>query len=415
MKKILALVLAALMVLSMAACATTNDPSNPNNPNTPAGDITIKVWSPSEDQAEGNNWLVAMEEAFLKANPQYTNVKFENTTMGEGDAGSAVIQDVTASADVFMFANDQLGKLVKAGGLTKLVGSYEAQVKADNNQFMINSVTHTDGALYGFPMTNNTWFLYYNKDVFTEEDVKSLDAMIAKNKVYLPFGNGWTAPTLFLACGGTIYGENGLDGKAGVDFGGDKGYAAAKKMVELKNNPNVLCGDLDVSKMINGECHATFSGSWVRGQMEEKFGDKLGVVMLPKVNIGGEEKQMMAMSGSKVVGVNPNSGSVAGKQAIATAFAAFLASEEAQLARYEMRGMIPAHKNLANNEKVKADQVAKAEMDTIANASALQPALPQMDDFWGPMGNFGGKIVAGDITMETVEIAVDDMVEAMNP
>jgi arabinogalactan oligomer/maltooligosaccharide transport system substrate-binding protein len=77
--------------------------------------------------------------------------------------------------------------------------------------------------------------------------------------------------------------------------------------------------------------------------------------------------------------------------------------------------MIPAHKSLANNDKVKADQVAKAEMDTIANASALQPALPQMDDFWGPMGNFGGKIVAGDITMETVEIAVDDMVEAMNP
>jgi arabinogalactan oligomer/maltooligosaccharide transport system substrate-binding protein len=308
MKKILALLLAVMMVLSMAACgAKKNDPSK--NGDT-AAEIVIKVWSPSEDQAEGNNWLVKMEDAFKAKYPKYANVKFENTTMGEGDAGSAVIQDVSASADVFMFANDQLGKLVKAGGLTKLVGDYEAQVKNDNNQFMINSVTHTDGALYGFPMTNNTWFLYYNKDVFTEEDVKSLDAMIAKDKVYLPFGNGWTAPTLFLACGGTIYGENGLDGEAGVDFGGAKGYAAAKKMVELKNNANVLCGDLDVSKMINGECHATFSGSWVRGELEAKFGDKLGVVMLPKVTIDGEEKQMMAMSGSKVVGFNPNSGKV---------------------------------------------------------------------------------------------------------
>jgi arabinogalactan oligomer/maltooligosaccharide transport system substrate-binding protein len=413
MKKILALLLAVMMVLSMAACgAKKNDPSKGGDT---AAEIVIKVWSPSEDQAEGNNWLVKMEDAFKAKYPKYANVKFENTTMGEGDAGSAVIQDVSASADVFMFANDQLGKLVKAGGLTKLVGDYEAQVKNDNNQFMINSVTHTDGALYGFPMTNNTWFLYYNKDVFTEEDVKSLDAMIAKDKVYLPFGNGWTAPTLFLACGGTIYGENGLDGEAGVDFGGAKGYAAAKKMVELKNNANVLCGDLDVSKMINGECHATFSGSWVRGELEAKFGDKLGVVMLPKVTIDGEEKQMMAMSGSKVVGVNPNSGKVEGKQAAATAFAAFLASEEAQLARFEMRGMIPAHKNLANNDKVKADPVAVAEMNTIANASALQPALPQMDDFWGPMGNFGGKIVAGDITIESYEIAVDEMVAAMNP
>ena len=414
MKKILAMLLAVIMVLSMAACGAKGGTTNTPGGNT-AAEIVIKVWSPSEDQAEGNNWLVAMEEAFLKANPQYTNVKFENTTMGEGDAGSAVIADVSASADVFMFANDQLGKLVKAGGLTKLVGSYEAQIKNDNNEFMINSVTHTDGALYGFPMTNNTWFMYYDKTVFTEDDIKSLDTMIAKAKVYLPFGNGWTAPSLFLACGGTIYGANGLDGEAGVDFGGEAGYAAARKMVELKNNANVLMGDLDVSKMINGECSATFSGSWVRGEMEAAFGDKLGVAALPKVTIGGEEKQMMAMSGSKVVGVNPNSGKVEGKQAIATAFAAFLASEEAQLARFEMRGMIPAHKNLANNDKVKADQVAIAEMLTIANASALQPALPQMDDFWGPMGNFGGKIVSGDITMDTVEIAVDEMVAAMNP
>ena len=413
MKKILAMLLAVIMVLSMAACGAKGGTTTPGGDT--AAEIVIKVWSPSEDQAEGNNWLVAMEEAFLKANPQYTNVKFENTTMGEGDAGSAVIADVSASADVFMFANDQLGKLVKAGGLTKLVGSYEAQIKNDNNDFMINSVTHTDGALYGFPMTNNTWFMYYDKTVFTEDDIKSLDTMIAKAKVYLPFGNGWTAPSLFLACGGTIYGANGLDGDAGVQFGGEGGYAAARKMVELKNNPNVLMGDLDVSKMINGECSATFSGSWVRGEMEAAFGDKLGVAALPKVTIGGEEKQMMAMSGSKVVGVNPNSGKVEGKQAIATAFAAFLASEEAQLARFEMRGMIPAHKNLANNDKVKADQVAIAEMLTIANASALQPALPQMDDFWGPMGNFGGKVVSGDITMDTVEIAVDEMVEAMNP
>lgn len=412
MKKILAMLLAVLMVLSMVACG--GESANPAGPGATA-EITIKVWAPSEDQAEGNNWLVKMEEAFKQKYPQYANVKFENTTMGEGDAGSAVIADVTASADVFMFANDQLGKLVKAGGLTKLVGDYEAQVKNDNNTFMVNSVTHTDGALYGFPMTNNTWFMYYDKTVFTEDDIKSLDTMIAKAKVYLPFGNGWTAPSLFLATGGTIYGPNGLDGEAGVDFGGEAGYAAARKMVELKNNSNVLMGDLDVSKMINGECSATFSGSWVRGEMEAAFGDKLGVAALPKVTIGGEEKQMMAMSGSKVCGVNPNSGKVEGKQAAATAFAAFLASEESQLARFEMRGMIPAHKNLANNDKVKADQVAIAEMLTIANASALQPALPQMDDFWGPMGNFGGKIVSGDITMDTVEIAVDDMVAAMNP
>ena len=125
---------------------------------------------------------------------------------------------------------------------------------------------------------------------------------------------------------------------------------------------------------------------------------------------------MTAMSGSKCVGVNPNaiSGGVI-KQYIATLFASYLASEEAQLARYDMRGVIPAHKNLVNNDKIKADAVAVAEMNTIANASKLQSALEEMGNYWGPVENFGGKVCTGDITMETVEIGVDTMMEALNP
>lgn len=413
MKKILALLLAAMMVLSMVACGEEKGPAGTTNTDA---NFTIKVWADQADQAEGNNWLVKMEDEFKKAYPQYANVKFENVTMGEGDAASAVIQDVTASADVFMFANDQIGKLVKAGGLTKLVGDYQKQLLDNNTQFMIDTVTF-EGNYYAFPVTNNTWFLYYDKTVFSEDDIKSLDTMISKAKVHLPFTNAWTAPALFLGCGGTMFGANGQDVAAGIAFGAeDGGYKAAKKMVELANHENVSFGDLDISKMVSGEVSATFSGSWVRGDLEAKFGDNLGVAMLPKFTVDGEEFQMKAMSGSKCVGVNPNSAKVEGKQAAATAFAAFLASEEAQLARFEMRGMIPAHKNLAKNEKVMADKVAKAEIETINGASAIQPLVAEMDtQFWTPMGNFAGKVGTKDITMESYEIAVDEMMEAMNP
>ena len=436
MKKIIALLLAVMMVLSMAACSKTDDkggdngatqagdqPTLPNGVTLPSieddqgASITIKVWTPTEDQAEGNNWLEAMEAAFKAKYPNYSKVNFENTTMGEGDAGDAVIKDVTASADVFMFANDQLGKLVKAGGLTKLTGNIADQIKADNNDFMINTVTYIDDELYGFPVTNNTWFMYYDKTVFSEEDVKNLDTMLTKGKVYLPFGTGWTAGCIFLGCGGTIFGENGLDASAGINFGGANGYMAGKKMVELKNNPNAICGTMDVSKMVNYEANATFSGSWDRGQVEAAYGENLGVAMLPKFTIDGQEYQMTAMSGSKCVGVNPNSGAGGNiqKQAVCTLFASYLASEEAQLARYTMRGVIPAHNNLKNNEEVKKDAVAIAEMETIANASKLQSALEEMTNYWGPVENFGNKVVTGDITLETVEIGVDEMQEALNP
>ena len=173
---------------------------------------------------------------------------------------------------------------------------------------------------------------------------------------------------------------------------------------------------MSISKMLNGEVSATFSGSWERRSLEDAYGHNLGVAMLPKFTIDGKEYQMTAMSGSKCVGVNPNSGADSiEKQAVCTLFAAFLASEEAQLARFEMRGVIPAHKNLRYNKKINSDQVAVAEMDTILYASKLQSALPEMDNYWGPVENFGNKVVTGDITMDTVEIGVDEMYEALNP
>lgn len=408
MKKILALVLAALMVLSMAACAKTDDASKGGS--GAAGDITIKVWADNKDL----NWLEQMEANFKK-DSKYANVKFENVAMGEGDAAKSVMADVTAAADVYMFANDQMGELVKNAALTKLVGDYQKALLDNNTQFMIDTVTF-EGNYYAFPLTNNTNYLYYNKTMFTEDEVKSLDTMIAKAKVHLPWSNGWTAPHLFLAVGGTIYGANGQDAAAGINFGGEAGLKAAKKMVELAYNDNVVMGDLDISKMINGEVFATISGSWVRGELEEKFGDDLGVAMLPKVTIEGDEYQLKAMSGSKCVGVNPNTAKVEGKQAAATAFAAYLASEEAQMARFEDHGIIPAHKNLANNEKVLADKVAKAEIENINGASAIQPLLPEMaTEFWGPMGTFAGKVATKQVDLDTFEIAFDEMIAAMNP
>ena len=37
-----------------------------------------------------------------------------------------------------------------------------------------------DGFLYGVPFTTNTWYMYYDKRVFSEEDAGSLDAMLEK-------------------------------------------------------------------------------------------------------------------------------------------------------------------------------------------------------------------------------------------
>jgi arabinogalactan oligomer/maltooligosaccharide transport system substrate-binding protein len=420
MKKILALLLAVIMVMSFAACGDPKptpgptDPSKNTDPSkggTEITEVTLKVWGPSEDQAEGG-WLLKMEEEFAAAHPEY-KITWENSVCSEADAGSLVTADPAAAGDVYMFANDQLGTLINANAISKLGGDFEAQVKNDNSQTLVNTVTYTDGKIYGFPMTNNCWFMYYNKDVFSEEDVKSLDTMLTKGVVAFPWGNGWYNGTFFFANGGTMFGEQGIDGAAGIQFGKDNGgYEAALKMVQLAANENFKddVDNLGMTGLMTGDVDAYFSGSWHYADLYAALGEKLGAVQLPTVEIGGAQKQMKAFAGSKAVGVNPN----ASNPKAATQFAAFLASEAAQKARYEMRGVIPAAKNLANDESVKSNMVAVAEINTMTNTSVGQPTIPEMGQFWTPAGNFGGLISNGEVNESNYKEQVDQMMGALN-
>ena len=395
------------------APTTVPDATVPAETEPPRQVFTIRVWVPLGDQEEGNDWLAEMQARFEQKHPEY-DIIWENDCMSEGDAANVISADVTGAADVYMFANDQLGHLVNCGGLVRLDGSARLQVLNDNYQLRIDSVTHTDGEIYGFPTTNNTWFTYYNTDVFTAEDVKSLDTMLSKGKVCVPFNIGWNAGCFFLGTGGTVFGSSGRDASAGIDFGGEKGYTAAKKMIQVADHPNCVAGGMDVGRLLDGEVGACFSGSWDREMLELYMGDKLGVARLPSFEADGKTYNMTALSGTKCVGVNPCSDSVAGKQEVCMEFAAFLASQEGQLLRYEMRGVIPAAKTLAGNEMIKADPVAVAELETMAQCAVLQSALPEMSRYWSPMEIFGRGCVDGDISMENYKDMVDQLNEMLN-
>ena len=129
MKKIFALLLALCMVLSLAACgaktdAPTEKPTETKAADAPADteapaevkDITLKVWGPQEDQVDASSWLPTMCEKFNAEHPEW-NITFVYEVCPEGDAGKNVTQDPSAAADVYMFANDQLGTLIQANAI----------------------------------------------------------------------------------------------------------------------------------------------------------------------------------------------------------------------------------------------------------------------------------------------------------
>ena len=416
MKKIIALLLAVVMVLGLAACGgdkapeTTAPVAGTDAPETtaPAGPeaITIKVWAPQEDQVAENSWLCQLQAQFQAAHPEYA-ITWDNGVCAEGDAAAMVTADPAAAADVFMFANDQLGTLIQAGALAKLGGAYLEQVQNDVSATYLNTVTATDGGVYGFPVAPNTWFMYYDKSVLTEEDVKTLEGVMAKGKVAFEVKNSWYLPSFFFAAGGTLFGETGADAAAGIKFGGEVGYAATNAVLDLMENPNfVVDGDGYGNaglKNAEDDVVAYFSGSWDFGGLFEALGENLGACPAPTVTINGEAAQLKASAGSKAVPVTPNAAS----QKAAMQFAAFLASADSQLLRFQLRNITPAVTALAENAEGAASIVAAAESATMAYASVAQPTIAEMNPVWGPVGTFGTNIADGMITRDNVVESVD--------
>ena len=199
-KKAVGLAAAVAMLVPMAACGDSNASGESKPSQTQSANLT--VWGPSED----SEWLKDMEEAFGKAHPEY-KVTWKNSVVAEGDAAKTVKTDPTAAADVYMFANDQLGDLLNQNAIAPVNDVVSQQVKEQNSQTMVDSVTGTDGKIYGVPYTSNTYFMYYNKDKFSANDAKSLDTMLEKGKVAYPLQNSWYIPAFYLGAGMTIFGS----------------------------------------------------------------------------------------------------------------------------------------------------------------------------------------------------------------
>ena len=338
---------------------------------------TLTVWGPAEDQSpDYGEW----------------DITFEYGTCSEGDAGKTVTQDVSASADVYMFANDQLQTLIDAGAISELGGSTADYVKSTNSQAIVDSIT-VDGGIYGV--------------TFTEDDVKSLDTMLEKGKVSFPLSNSWYIAAFYLANGGTLFGD-GTDNDAGINFGGDNGKAVTDYLVDLVNNKNFVNDEsgVGISGMTDGSISAMFSGSWDYAALHDALGDDLGIAVMPTAKIGGADKQLLSFAGSKAIAVNPN----CEYPQVAVALALYLGNEASQESHYTARNIVPCNTSLLESDAVKGDALVTAQNATFDTTAFIQPFVPKMSNYWTPAENFGKSLVNGEVTHDNAA----DMTESFN-
>ena len=136
MKKLLTLVLAVALVLTMSCAAFAE-----------GFDGEIKIWVPEATV----DFTTEQVEAFKAANPEYAGMNVTIEPVGEGDAASKAITDVDAAADIYNFAQDQLARLVAAGALEVVEEGNAEVVKAENDADSVTAATLGD-ALYAYPL-----------------------------------------------------------------------------------------------------------------------------------------------------------------------------------------------------------------------------------------------------------------------
>lgn len=433
MKKLLALLLAFAMILSLTACggnsgtAETQAPAA-NNTNTEAADasnetVTLTLWGAEEDQA----LLAQLVEDFKAAYPDQT-FDIQIGVESESTAKDTVLTDIEAAADVFAFANDQLNDLVSAGALLNLSGDVSAvlpaytdktleDVLAANGEGSVAAATK-DGNVYAFPMGGgNNYFLYYDSTKITADQAKSWDELLsaaeaAGGKVGMTFASGWYNASFFLGAG--FISDMNPNGTTVIDWNGTSadgytGVDVAKAMAAIAAHPGFLAiADGDISNQIaSGAVCAVVSGTWDAGAAEAAFGEGYAATKLPTFTCAGDQVQMSCYSGFKLMGVNAyskNSG-------WAVLLAEFLTNEASQTARFEARQLAPTNLNAAANDAVTSN-VAIA-------ASAAQDVYGSVQNvggkFWDPTATFGQMIANGELGSDdaAIQAALDTLVEGV--
>lgn len=442
-KRVLALVMSTVMIASvLTACGGAKDSNNGGSTQstgadsaaTNAGaeasnaggdasnagasgevqDVTLKVWCPQNQVETGI--MEQQQTAFAAEHPEW-NITWKTEIVGEDKCKDEVLKDVGVAGDVFMFSTDQLPDLVEAGAIAQLGGSTETMVKEENSQAVIDTVTWNDKT-YAVPFTHNTFIMYYDKTILDESDITSLEKIMAKETAdnvynyYFESAGGWKLACYYYGAGLKIFGEDGSDLAAGVDWNNDTGIAVTNYLIDLINNPKcAFDGEVQPSELApEHRLGAWFDGLWNYSLYAEALGDDLGMAILPTFNPDGNDYQLLSFYSSKAIGVNAQSKN----PAAAVAFAAYLGNEENQVLRFEKSDQVPANIKAGASDAITSDPKSAILVEQSNKASIMQPVSSTFSArYWSNAGAIATEIRSGEITKDNVKEKMDTFAAAM--
>lgn len=377
-----------------------------------SGTVKLTLWGSLEEQT----MLTQMVEEFKEANPD-TEYDITLGICTSANAYTQIRTDVSAGADVYEFANDQLINLYNAGALARLGTAMSAAVSEENSAESVAQAT-IGGSVYAYPFAaDNGYFLWYNSDLISAEEALSFEGLIAACereglKILIDLDNSWYAAGFFFGtdCSYEVNYTLGAIDNIECDFNDETGgVAAGTEMIALANsNVVVNAGDEYLSGYVNdGSLGACIYGTWVMDELEaSKY--EFVATKLPTFTVDGTVYQTGSFIGYKMYGVNPTSSNLAEAHKLAQ----FLSNYQMQVKRYDDLGTKPTNTAAAGLDRVKEDKaLIGLDLQSATGKAVVQTAVPST--FWDGLTTFATMVANREITSGNLQSELNAMVQSI--
>ena len=344
-KRIFSIVLTAVLLLGTVTGCSGKDAMAPadgngaqngaldtvqNDSTAASGKVVLKVWA---EEAQ-HSTVQKMIDSFIE---EYK---------GQADF------EIT----LFSFPDDQLSAMVAGGALAPVPNAQEI---SDRMVAESVSAASINGTLYAYPMTaDNGYFLYYNKEYFSEEDVQTLDSILKiceenGKKLSMELNSGWYMYSFFGNTGLSMHiNDDGITNECNWNTteGAIRGIDVAEAIVDVISSPGFIAqSDTEwVAQAESGDVIAAVSGVWKAVAVKNVWGDDYGACKLPTYTCKGEQIQMASFTGYKMIGVNYYSKN----KEWAFKLAEWMTNEQNQTLRFVEQNQGPADKVAASSDEV---------------------------------------------------------------
>lgn len=398
-----------IFILGLAGCRENNQVS-PEKPETSVPEtVELTVWGAEEDE----ELLRQIINGFQAEYQGEAEFRITYAPQSESHCCDALMADLEQGADVFAFADDQLNTLVAAGALEPIERPEAVREANLDEAVQAASVNNT---LYAFPLTaDNGYFLYYNKQYFSQQDIRSWDKMLdiaaeQEKKVTMDWSSGWYVYSFFGNTGLTV----GLNDDGITNYctwnstdGNIKGRDVARAMAAMAGHAGFASTDDAgfLRGVKDGSIIAGVNGVWNAVAVEEAWGSSYGAAPLPSYTCAGQQIPMASFSGYKLIGVNAYSK----HREWAEKLAEWITNENNQELRFLLRGQGPSN-------------IRAAESEEVQNSPAIHALLEQSEfsclqriggNFWNPVSAFTAELLAGNPSGESYQKLLDAMVEGI--